>query len=207
MPFRPRLAIALLISTLLPLILTGCFDFMVYQGPNERPQEYFKTRETVNRRILGVLDTGNLAVRYDLEMVLEIPYKDGEKDYDAATEPFKLYRKTAPSLQDFEFKGVYPKPVGETDYLYTEPLLQGRWEYSWPECRLILRDGDGQQLLLMRGKQVEILVSDQGQQKARTVMRFEIQESDPNQPALKPIVAIGHFYSTSLLLRCEGQWD
>ncbi|WP_086479437.1 hypothetical protein [Oceanospirillum sanctuarii] len=160
------------------------------------------------------MDTGNLAVRFDLNLDEEVVYRNGEKDYANVIREFRLIRKTSESMLGYDFKAadpVYPSYVADYQYDITKPLLIGRWEYDASGCQVLLRDKAGKLLMRLQGRKgQQTLNYKQGGLHTSPVMIFEIAERSDSPLLSKPELAElwqrGHLYDDGKQARCDGKW-
>lgn len=192
-------------------LLSGCIAIPDYRGPNARGDEVAFGIPVSETTYPATLNTGNLAVRYDLKLSKEVFYKGAEKNEETALQAFRLDRNTSAALKDFQFQGAYPSHVADYDYNFSEPALTGIWAYNASACQLDLRSKSGDLLLQLQGRKGEYTLDyKQGGPVTEPVMVFEIVEQAIKKPELieKPQLEAlwqrGLFYSQSEFVRCDG---
>lgn len=204
------------VAVSLVLGLSACtgIDIPAYKGHNERSSVSYRGTPVSQLSFFSSMDTGNLAVRFDLNLDEEVYYRNGEKDYANVIREFRLIRKTSESMLGYDFKAadpVYPSYVADYQYDITKPLLIGRWEYDASRCQVLLRDKAGKLLMRLQGRKgQQTLNYKQGGLHTSPVMIFEIAERSDSPLLSKPELAElwqrGHLYDDGKQARCDGKW-
>ncbi len=195
------------------LILSGCggVDIPAYQGPNDRSSSVDGGIPVSQLSFFSSMDTGNLTVRFDLNLDEEVYYRNGEKDYANPIREFRLVRKTSESMQGYVFSGAYPSYVADYQYDITKPLLTGHWEYEPKSCQVILKDKAENLLIRLEGRKGEQTLNfKHGGLHTSPIMIFEISERTDSplltDPRLLELWQRGYFYDDGKQTRCSGEW-